>query len=232
MVEEDFEEYYRYTGPARLGKAINTLLGLLEGITADGAVSKLELKELARWLNEHREFANRHPFTEIVGHVNDILTRQIIDEEDRADLLWLCDQMRPEGVYYDAITADMQVLEGILHGILADNVIDTTELNGLRAWIDDHEHLRSCWPFDEIDSVLTAVLKDKVVDENEHAQLLQLFGEFSNRPGHQSIQSKVSDKSLSVGGISPFAQRSVSRAHCFASLGHQIVQVGANLTPL
>ena len=47
MLNEENAAYFRYTGPARLDKAIHTLAGMLEGITADGTVSPDELRVLS-----------------------------------------------------------------------------------------------------------------------------------------------------------------------------------------
>lgn len=55
-------DYFKYTIKARLDKAINTLLGILQGIAADRTISKEEWILLGKWTEENKEFANRHPY--------------------------------------------------------------------------------------------------------------------------------------------------------------------------
>ena len=63
-------------------------------------------------------------------------------------------------------------------GIAADGVITEEELNGLSKWLEDHNHIRTCWPYDEIDSIVTAVMEDHKIDDKEHKLLLKFFSEF------------------------------------------------------
>lgn len=187
MLNEDNESYFYFTGPQRLDKAIHTLEGLLRGITIDAQVNPKESAALTAWLGEHHEFRDRHPFNEVVGTLHAVLRDGMIDAEEQSDLLWLCGKFGTENRYYSEVCSDMQRLQGVLGGISADGVISEDELRGLRNWLSDHEHLRTCWPFDEIDSLLTAVLRDGQIDPQEHSMLLRFFKEFGARPGHRAI---------------------------------------------
>jgi NAD-dependent DNA ligase len=42
----------------------------------------------------------------------------------------------------------------------------------------EHEHLKTCWPYDEIEAVTTKVLADGKIDDAEHRMLLAFFSEF------------------------------------------------------
>lgn len=46
---KEVEDYRKYTGPAELHKAINTLRGLVAGMTTDRIARKEEVDELANW---------------------------------------------------------------------------------------------------------------------------------------------------------------------------------------
>ena len=52
-------------------------------------------------------------------------------------------------------------------GILADGVVSESELKGLSEWLMVHEDLKTCWPYDEIDSIVTAVMADQRIDDSE-----------------------------------------------------------------
>ena len=63
---KELEEYQQYTKPSELHKAVNTLRGLVAGMTTDRIASKEEVDELANWCMAHRHLINRHPFKELI----------------------------------------------------------------------------------------------------------------------------------------------------------------------
>lgn len=193
-------DYYRFTTPARLDKAIHTLEGIVRGITADNRVTDEELAELTSWISLHNEFIEFHPFNEIVPRLNSIINEKIVDQEMVADVLWLCDKFTDEK-FYDHVTSDMQRLQGMLHGILADNVITKEELLGLEEWMEDREHLKKCWPYDEIESLIVEVLRDGKIDETEHETLLSFFREFCKGRIGKTIDPVSIDSGKSLSGI-------------------------------
>lgn len=201
MLNSDNAEYYRFTGPARLDKAMHTLEGLLEGITIDSRTTDQELARLTAWMGEHMEWSDRHPFNEIIPRLSEILSDRIVDEEEKADLLWLCKRLKTDEEYYCEVTSDMQRLQGVLDGISADGRISKEELRGLRDWVDEHSHLRTCWTYDELDALLTSVLKDGEIDSQEHELLLQFFGEFSRRSDHRAIAMTDSEETPLISGV-------------------------------
>ncbi|KAF1691970.1 BRCT domain-containing protein [Pseudoxanthomonas daejeonensis] len=174
----DQKRFAKFTGKARLDKSINSLLGIIEGIAIDGRINELEISYLALWLSEHREIENLHPFNELVPRVAAAMADGVLDQEEREDILWLCKRLRSRE-FYDQTTTDLQRLHAILGGIVADTRISEEELRGLSDWMEEHPHLKSCWPFDEIGSLITAVLADKKIDEKEHEMLHAFFSEFT-----------------------------------------------------
>src|SRR5438046_564253 len=98
---------------------MHILEGYLQGIVADSKVCDKELTNLTQWLSAHQEFAHRHPFNEVIPRIQEIIINGIIDEEARADLLWLSNKFHTEDDYYDDVTSEMQRLQGILAGILS-----------------------------------------------------------------------------------------------------------------
>lgn len=173
----DVQPYHAFTGRARLDKAINSLLGIVDGIAIDGVVNDAELAFLDLWLAEHSELRHRHPYSEIVPVVEQAIADRQLDGEEREDIRWLCARMT-SSEFYDRTSADLQRLHGLLGGIIADAQITADELRGLSDWLEEHSHLRTCWPYDEIGALITAVLADGRVDEHEHTQLMRYFADF------------------------------------------------------
>ncbi len=173
----DHSKYYYFTTKSRLDKAVNSLLGILEGITADLKINEIECGFLVDWLEENQEYVVHHPFNELIPVVSEALSDGVLTNEERSDIIWLCEKLKSPN-YYDIITADMQRLHALLGAIACDGEINESELNGLSAWLNEHEHLRRCWPYDEIDSLVTAVMSDKKISERENLVLQAFFSEF------------------------------------------------------
>ncbi len=197
--------YFHFTAPQRVDKAVQSLEGILLGIAADGIIHKHEIELLHAWLSEHQDLVNRPVFDELALHVRQTLEDSVIDPEEAKDLLWLCARYREGNEYFDAITADIQRLHGMVFGIGSDGKISEQELRGLSGWIEEHEHLQTYWPYDEIGSLITSVLSDGVIDPQEHQELLAFFGEFGNFSEHRALsdqmQSVLNDAKTPVKGL-------------------------------
>ena len=195
----DHREYFKFTGRSRLDKAINSLIGLVEGISIDGSINESEIAFLRLWLQENREVRNQHPFTELMPGVEMAIADGVLTDDERQDILWLCEKLKSTE-YFDATTADLQRLHALMAGITSDGTITETELRGLSAWLADHDQLKTCWPYDEVDSLITTVLADGKIDDAEHQLLQNFLGEFVAVLDNRTIVSpKINEKTTLVG---------------------------------
>lgn len=196
----DHLPYIMFTTRSRLDKSINSLIGIVEGIAIDGSINTSELGFLRLWLNDHTELQDRHPYNELVPVVLQAVADGVLSLDEREDILWLCERLRSTD-YYDKTTADLQRLHALVGGIVADGIITETELRGLSAWLADHEHLKTCWPYDEIDSLITAVMADKKIDEQEHKMLKDFFSEFVAVLDERTIVSPRISEGAALAGL-------------------------------
>lgn len=195
----DHLQYAKFTTRAQLEKSVNSLLGIIEGISIDGAINASEYGFLRLWLNEHAELQDRHPFNELVPVVQAAMADGVLTQDEQEDIIWLCERLRSTE-YYDKTTADLQRLHAMLGGIVADGLISEEELRGLSSWLEDHEHLKTCWPYDEIGSLITAVLADRKIDEQEHKMLKDFFSEFiAVLDGRTIVSPSISEGTTLVG---------------------------------
>lgn len=165
------------TGKADFEKSINTLIGIIEGITLDGKVNDTEIQFLENWLNDHRIKRTVHPFSELLPVVEQAISDGVVSIDEVEDIKWLCHNLKSHD-YYSSFTADMQRLHAVIGAIGSDGVITEKELRGLTKWLKEHKHLQKCWPYDEVMTLITAVMADKKIDAEEHKALMKLFGEF------------------------------------------------------
>jgi len=196
----DNQPYFEFTSKARLDKAINSFLGIVNGISIDGKINQQEVAFLVAWLKENEDLKNSHPINELLPVIAQALEDGVISDEERLDLQWLCEKMTSMQ-YYNRITADIQRLHSIAGGIAADKIITETELNNLSAWLNDHEYLRTCYPYDELDSLITCVLTDKKIDPQEHKMLLAAFDEFVALFNKRTIVLPVIKEHETINGL-------------------------------
>lgn len=194
------EEYRQFTKPAELHKAINMLRGIVAGISSSGDVSQSEIEELANWCLLHTALKDRHPFSEIIPVIEKAISDNSIDDEERQNILWLCNNFADNSSYYNIVTSSIQFLHGLIHGIMADSEISDAEIQSLTSWIDTNDYLQGTYPFDELNSLLHTILEDGEVSEDERNTLLAFCSNIIdfrdsvnlNEPDFEELRKKYS----------------------------------------
>lgn len=171
-------DYRIYTTKQETDKAIHLLKGILLGINLDGEVNEQEIYELKCWADEHKFLMERNPFKEFITTILSVVNSSSPKKELIEDLYWLTQKYEGDSYYFNAVTSDLQILQGLCHGILADGTIKDSEVIELNSWLTSHQHLSSYYPYDEINSLLLSVLKDGVIDDDERKVLKAYFNQF------------------------------------------------------
>jgi hypothetical protein len=180
MSNLDDHTYIRFCNPQNLHKSLNTLKGILNGINIDGEISGSEVSELKSWCNENISHQDKHPYNELIPIIDAAIEDSILDQDEFHDIQWFLDKATSKNTYYDYITSELQVLQGMMHGILADDHVSDDEINMISKWVDDHEELQGTYPYDELNSLLLEILSDRKVTEHERQILHAFFNEFCN----------------------------------------------------
>lgn len=174
---KDDAAYRRFTGKVEFEKIFNTLIGLIEGIVIDANINEVELGFLQTWLDAQRARAQKHPFNEIVPLLDQAIADGVLSSGGKEDILWLCRRLTASE-YLSMAAADMLRLRSLVAAIGSDGQVSVDELCGLADWLLENEHLKTCWPYDEIESLVSGVLEDGRIEPEEHAILMAFFGEF------------------------------------------------------
>lgn len=177
----EVEDYRGFTNPAEIHKAVNSLIGMLKGVQFDNILKQSELSEIINWCNLHRRFREKFPFSEIIPMIDYALSDDILTTEEIEDILWLCKNVvHHDGfnTYYDIVTSSLQELHGIIHGIMADNILVEEELEKLYEWMENRDFLKGFYPFDEIHSLLITIRSDGVISDDEINMMKAYLGNF------------------------------------------------------
>lgn len=237
----DHRQYFKFTPKARLEKSVNSLLGIVEGIVIDSSINDSEVYFLNLWLSEHADVQDRHPYTELIPVVQAAVADGILTQDEHDDIVWLCERLRSTE-FFDKTTADLQRLHAILGGIASDGQVSEAELRGLSTWLQEHEHLKTCWPYDEIDSLITGVLRDQKIDVQEHMQLKSFFSEFIALMDDRTINTPVIEENKKIVGLcavcpeidfenSTFCFTGASSRYTRASLAVIVEKLGGEVIP-
>lgn len=181
-------DYSQFMSKANFEKSLNSLMGLIEGIRSDQKVNQAEVDELSNWMSLN-DFRATYPFKEIIPIIEQALSDGVVTIDEIEDISWVCQNYLEVNPYYDAITTDLHILQGIIHGILSDNKIEYSEILYLKEWLNDHDHLESMFPYDEIYSLLHTVMKDGMLDLNETLLLKAFFSDFIDTSISYNIHS-------------------------------------------
>jgi hypothetical protein len=178
MNTTDEQAYIVSTGRQIADKAIHSLKGILLGINMDGEINQKEIGELHKWSVDHKDLITKNPFREFIVTIGAMAKNSLPTKETIEDLYWLTQKYEGDNHYYNTLTSDLQILQGLCHGILADGTIHEKEILELNKWLDNHEHLCNHYPYDEIRSLLLSVLSDGIIDEEEKRTLKAYFNQF------------------------------------------------------
>lgn len=196
---KDAEDYLKYTVAQNRDRDINELEGLIRGIALDGRIVAQEAESLERWCSRERNWHDGNLFREARDRVREAVSDGVLDDEERADLLHFCERLKSPCPFYSVATADMQRLHGLLAGVGADGVVNEEELRGLREWMEAAENLKGTWPYDEVDSLVTKVLSDGRIDEEEHRFLVAFTWEFLQSTNTLVLQAPFEEELVRYG---------------------------------
>lgn len=178
MDRDDLQEFVRSTAKGEMIRALNILEGMVRGMAIDGRINSAEMDELQNWLSLHKDLLKNLGFDDLLTVLEESLADKMLSAEEKADILWLCSRYTAINIYQDFISNDIQKLQGLLHGIMADNSIELPEIQQLGKWLSEHTYLKGIYPYDELYSIILSVLADKQLDPEEQAMLKVYFSEF------------------------------------------------------
>lgn len=187
---KEIEDYRTFTKPAELHKAINTLKGLVAGITTDYQISEDEVNELSHWCISHYDLIDRHPFSELIPLIQSVYEDGVLTKEEMNNIVWLCNNFVSDSDYYNLVTSSLQFLSGLIYGIMADNKITDDEIFALKSWVTTNDFLSGCYPFDEVESLILSILEDGKITDEERDILKAFFSNFIDLSTSYNLNEK------------------------------------------
>ena len=112
---------------------------------------------------------------------------------------------------YNEQTQSLQVLHGLLLGIITDDVLAESKVYALKKWLEDNSNLAGNYPFDRVFNLVSAALEDGILEQSELDEMLCMFKQFTAPTEHNDDSSSISDltdKLICLTGEFSYAPRS------------------------
>lgn len=164
---------------SKLESNINSLYGIIQGITYDELIDDKEIEKIKCWIDENRLYKHYSLFNRIITKLEEILEDNIITDYERIELLALVSSINKSKMYSEATLA-LQILNGILDGIICNEKINQREIDNLRNWLKEHDYLKDVYPYDKVLLEVNKVLEDGVLSSEESDYLLKMFEDIVN----------------------------------------------------
>ena len=205
-----------FTQKSEADKALNTLKGILSGIVIDDVVNESEINNLKDWVSQHNLLIQRNQFKEFMSAINGYLHNEIPKSEFIQDLIYLCQAYESDNYYYNGITSDLQILNGLCQGILADNNVNDEEISGLNNWLTAHKHLHGLWPYDELNTIVENILADGIISLDDTELLSAFISQFAANEKTNSVDEQLGDL-LSIYAVNPKVEI-LGKSFCFTGI--------------
>lgn len=161
---------------SKLETNINTLYGIIKGITYDGIIDYKEVEKLKSWLEDNRLYKQYSLFNRIINKLEEILEDNIITEYEKIELEKLVTSI-DESKMYSESTLSLQILNGILDGIVCNQKVNQKEIENLNIWLKQNDYLKDVYPYDKVLLEVNKVLEDGILTEEESNYIFSVFNE-------------------------------------------------------
>lgn len=155
----------------------------MERVFLDGRVTREEILQLKGWCNHYEHLAKEKPFSDFFSEIKRILQDGVVTAEEILDMKVILSKYRKFFINPDTKIADLNFLQGICYGIIADGEVNKHEVYMLKNWLEENEHLSKEEPFSKFHKIITRVLEDGKVDHKESKELKELFTRFLKSEG-------------------------------------------------
>ena len=161
-------DFIAYISNASLKKDIHALYGMIRGFSLDSCISEEEKEYIRAWRDSFSAYASHAEIGEILETMDDILADDMITI-DELSALQRTVRKHLDIVSTSTVTLATQILNGMIRGMITDDVITEEECQNLRCWLYENNYLSGHFPFDQLFSAVESVLSDGVLSPTEAA---------------------------------------------------------------
>ena len=178
---------------------IHELIGLIKGVNFDGVVNAAEIKELQSWITKNRNLACDVNQRKLISLLENVLEDGRIDNEERTLIIHCADKYASEHKVDNALLYE---LNGIINGIICDEIINDDEVRKLNQWLKDNDSEYSSDEFKNLKKSVSCIIADNIVTKDEQKILLdelQIILDKSNFESKLNVLRNLAREKKSIG---------------------------------
>jgi len=165
-------------------KLFASLISIIDGVLSDCELSDSEILYITTWLSDS-EVISSNPFVMLLQErISRVLEDGVITAEERQEIKQtLLDVQRaimdmPNVDLYSK-ESDINLLNGLCKGIVADKDLSIDEINYLDWWLTQNGMLKRNYPGKHLYQLVKTIKEDGVIDQNESDLLYKALVDFS-----------------------------------------------------
>lgn len=160
-----------YNSNISLNKDINSLYGMIRGFGFDSIITESEKQYIIDWRENFSSYQYNEDIKEIITIIDEILNDGKITISE-IKLLEMNIRKHLDIISTSIITLSTQILNGIIRGIIQDEIISDEEFQSLRTWLYENSYLAGHYPYDKLTTSIENILFDGKVEDEEIFDLL------------------------------------------------------------
>ncbi|MDO5556891.1 MAG: exonuclease domain-containing protein [Clostridia bacterium] len=184
---------------SKLETNVNSLFGIIQGISYDGVIDEKEISKLKIWIEENRLYSQYILISKIIRELELILEDNLVTKYERIKLISLVSSINKSKRYSEASLA-LQILNGILDGIICNQKINQKEIDNLKIWIEENDYLEDVYPYDKVVLEVNKVLDDGILTEEEGKYLIEIFDDIINPKSNDDEKIDFNGKTFCLTG--------------------------------
>ncbi|XVH59345.1 BRCT domain-containing protein [Providencia hangzhouensis] len=165
-------------------KLFANLISIIDGVLSDCELSDSEILYITTWLSDS-EVISSNPFVMLLQErISRVLDDGVITAEERQEIKQtLLDVQRaimdmPNVDLYSK-ESDINLLNGLCKGIVADKDLSIDEINYLDWWLTQNGMLKRNYPGKHLYQLVKTIKEDGAIDQNESDLLYKALVDFS-----------------------------------------------------
>ncbi|MTC33424.1 NAD-dependent DNA ligase [Providencia alcalifaciens] len=165
-------------------KLFANLISIIDGVLSDGQLSDSEILYITTWLSDSEQISSNSLVMLLQERISRVLSDGVITADEREELKdTLLDVQRaimdmPNIDLYSK-ESDINLLNGLCKGIIADRELGTDEINYLDWWLTQNGMLKRNYPGKHLYELVRAIKEDGVIDKDESDLLYKALVDFS-----------------------------------------------------
>ena len=148
------------------------LVGIIEGVNYDGIINELEVFKLHDWVKRNQSLRYHGKYADVITKLEEILEDNFISDDEKGFLISFAKGNLNKS---KSINDSLNILNGIVEGIVCDNIINEQEVYCLHSWLKNKNHLHGVKAYEQIYKIIEEILKDNIITVEEQKMLLEIL---------------------------------------------------------